>query len=146
MTFLERPRKLISTTGFYIPWSCLAVLVLLALGRGALNDRMILLLLDAERQAVGGTDVSLETPLCSARHRQARLLEWDCLFTLFGIGSGRGDRLRDWGELDISRMHKVICVIERQLPPTDSLWCVCATSKWRRSFRNCSSVAPIKNG
>jgi hypothetical protein len=40
--------------------SRLAVLVLLTLGRGALNDRMILLLLDAERQTVGGTDVSLE--------------------------------------------------------------------------------------
>ena len=26
-----------------------------------------------------------ENPLCSARHRQARLLEWDCLFTLFGF-------------------------------------------------------------
>jgi hypothetical protein len=34
--------------------------VLLTLGRDALNDRMILLLLDAERQTVGGTDVSLE--------------------------------------------------------------------------------------
>ena len=34
--------------------------MLLTLGRVALNDRMILLLLDSERQTVGGTDVSLE--------------------------------------------------------------------------------------
>ena len=41
--------------------------MLLTLGRGALNDRMILLLLDAERQTVGGTDVSLEkTPYACA--------------------------------------------------------------------------------